>query len=471
MLRRARIGSRGTGIVLGLVAVAGLLAVGLVLWRGQDATVVAIVVASKAEAPGKANRTPKPEETAALPELALACAALDEDQHGAPTPACMDALDAHFLPLPVSRTILPVSPPLVWSGVFEGIGARIEAVDVVLADEACNLPDGEIRPELGERCAARAMAALDVLRQVCSMGGVRGVGSHFSLSPKGFDLRALDLTFWDRVDRDSFQTNMDAAGRERALDRWAERAPHQEAWAAGKRRLDDLYYRTAWKRARCRMSEPLLYWMGGERWDGMLARAARLGDAFALAHHLGSAKHAARLTELDAVQGYLQLASLDLRAVKDAWRKEDSEAGWSVAKEQHQDRIRLLRLAGMDCGDCTLQAVSRAFHYTYQYHFRQCAKVKCANLQAMRELYAALGRPYAERELTRPRRSLPHRKRAEAVALKYALAVETLALAAGVDVDLNLLRHMADADAPALLTAEEVEQARSEAAQLAAAAI
>lgn len=89
----------------------------------------------------------------------------------------------------------------------------------------------------------------------------------------------------------------------------------------------------------------------------------------------------------------------------------------------------------------------------------------------MRELYAALGRPYEERELTRPARSLPHRKRAEAVALKYTLAMEALALAAGGDVDLNLLRHLADADAPALLTAEEVEQARSAAAQLVAAAI
>lgn len=471
MLRWARIGGRGTRIVLCLLAAAGLLAVGAVLWREEDATVVAIVVASKAEAPGKANRTPKPEEAGAPPELPLACAALDEDQHRVPTQACMDALDWHFLPLPASRAILPVSPPLVWSDVFQGIGARIEAVDAALADEACDVPDGEIRPERGERCKARAMAALDVLRQVCSMGGVRGVDPHFSLSPKGFDLRALDLTFWDRVDRDSFQTNMDAAGRERALDRWAERAPHQEAWAAGKRRLDDLYYRTAWKRARCRVSEPLLYWMGGERWDGMLARAARLGDAFALAHHLGSAKHAAKLMELDALQGYLQLASLDLRDVKDEWRKEDSDAGQSVFKGQLKDRIRLLKMAGIDCGECTMEDVGKAFHYTYRYHFSQCAKVKCANLQAMRELYAALGRPYEERELTRPRRSLPHRKRAEAVALKYALAVETLARATGADLDLGLLRHLADADAPALLTAEEVEKARSEAAQLVAAAI
>lgn len=469
MMRRARIGGRGIGIALCLLAAVGL-AIGVVLWRGQDDIVVAIVVASNAEAPGKANRTPKPEEAAAPPELALVCTALDEDQHGAPTPACMDALDAHFLPLPVSRTILPVSPPLVWSGVFEGIGARIEAVDAALANETCNVPDGEIRPEIGERCAARAMAALDVLRRVCSMGGVWG-SDHVSLSPEGFDLRALDLTFWDRVDRTFFRTNMDAAGRERTLERWAERSPDQEAWAAGKRRLDDLYYRTAWKRARCRVAAPLLYWMGGERWDGMLARAARLGDAFALAHHLGSAKHAAKLTELDPVQGFLQLASLDLRDVKDEWRKEDSEAGWSIAREQHQDRIRLLRLAGMDCGDCTLQTVSRAFHYTYDYHFRQCAKVQCANLEAMRELRAVLRRPFNDLVSTESARSLSHRKRAEAVALKYALAVEALARATGADVDLGRLRHLADADAPALLTAEEVEQARTEAAQLVAAAI
>ena len=475
MLRRKR--TKRTLILTGALGAGALLAIGVALWPGPSAA----PPVTAAEVPG--GVAPQPEPPAAAPaigetrdaavepataDLPVVCAALEEDQRSPPTRECMAALEARFLPRPASRAILPVSPPLVWSDVFQGTAAKIEAVDAALADAACDVPEGGIRPELGGRCAARAMAALHVLRQVCSMDGMRGVDPHFSLSPKGFDLGALDLAVWDRVDRVFYRTNVDAEGRGRALERWSERAPDQEAWAAGKRRLDDLYHRTAWKRARCRASTPTLEWMGGERWEGLLARAARLGDAFALAHHLGDAAHAAKLAEIDAPQGHLHLASLELRNIRDAWREEDSEAGWSVFKEHLDDRIRLLRLAGIDCGDCAMEDVNKAFH-TYRYHFRQCAKVKCANLEAMRELDAALGRPYEALSSTRSTRSLPHRRRAEAVALKYALAVEALARAAGVEVDSNLLRHLADADAPTLLTAEEVEQVRGEAARLVAA--
>ena len=70
--------------------------------------------------------------------------------------------------------------------------------------------------------------------------------------------------------------------------------------------------------------------------------------------------------------------------------------------------------------------------------------------------------------MSRGARSLPHRKRAEAVAVKYVLAVESLTQATGVEVNRALLRRMADPDDPELLTADEVEQARFEAARLVA---
>ena len=478
---RRRKGTLGALVGTGVVAAGALVVVGVAFWPAPDpalpvaAAEVSSRVAPQVQPLAAANPPVQPQEAtnaaadAASVDLPLVCAALDEDQDGLPTQACFEALEARFLPAPASRTVLPVSPPLVWSDVFQGVAAKIEAVDAALEDEACDVPEGEIRPERGQRCAARTMAELDVLRRTCSFASVRFADPHISLSPKGFDLLSLNLAHWDRVDRTSYRTNVDAEGRERALAQWAERAPDQAAWAAGKRRLDDLYYRTAWKRARCQMSAPMLRWMRGERWEGMLARAARLGDAFALAHHVGTPKHAGRLTALDAPQGLLHLASLELRAVRDMWWKEDSDAGWRVVEEQHEDRIRLLKLAGIDCGDCTLKAVD-AFHHTYDYHFRECAKVECPNLEAMRELRAALLRPITELNLTQSARSLPHRKRAEAAALKYALALQTLAEAAGVDVDLGLLRQLGDPDAPALLTDEEVERARA-AAQLLAAAI
>ena len=474
--------ARGALVVIVLTAGA-LVAIGVALWPERDAATPVAAAGTPggpgpaAEAPALASPPPSLEEAGdevvetAAAELPVVCAALDEDQHLLPTRACLDALEAHFLPMPASRTILPVSPPLDWSDVFHDLAEKIETVDAALADEACDVPDGEIRPERGASCAARTMAELGVLRKTCLPPTSHVASPHFSLSPKSFDLRAMDVMVWDRVHRTSYGTDVDAKNRERLLGEWAEHAPDQEAWAAGKRRIDDLYYRTAWKRARCQASAPMLDWVRGERWDGLLARAARLGDAFALAHHVGGADHAARLTELDALQGHIQRASVELRAARAAWRREDVQASQSLAEELQEDRIRLLKLAGIDCGDCTLESVSKALHYTYSYHFRQCAKVKCANLEAMRELDAALGRPVSEQVATMPARSLPHRKRAEAVAVKYALAVRSLAEAAGVDVDLALLRHLADADNPALLTAEEVEQARSEAAQLVAAAI
>ncbi len=67
-----------------------------------------------------------------------------------------------------------------------------------------------------------------------------------------------------------------------------------------------------------------------------------------------------------------------------------------------------------------------------------------------------------------PARSLPHRKRAEAVAIKHVFAVEALARAAGVEVDEGLLRQVADPDDPELLSVDEVEQARSEVDRLVA---
>ena len=417
--------ARGAFALIGVLAAGALVAVGVALWPGQAAAPPVAAAGTPggpsppAEAPGPAH-PPRPPEAvgeeaveAAAAELPVVCAALDEDQHLLPTRACLDALEAHFLPMPASRTILPVSPPLDWSDVFHDLVEKIETVDAALADAACDVPEGEIRPERGAACAARTMAELGVLRKTCLPPNPHVADPHFSLSAKSFDLGAMDVMVWDRVHRTSYGTDVDAKNRERLLGEWAEHAPDQAAWAAGKRRIDDLYYRTAWKRARCQASAPMLDWVRGERWDGLLARAARLGDAFALAHHVGGPDHAARLTELDALQGHIQRASVELRGVRDTWQEKDSQAGWSVAAEQLQDRIRLLELAGIDCGDCTVESVDRTFHYTYNYHFRQCAKVKCANLEAMRELKATLDRPYRERLLTRPARSLPHRKRAE----------------------------------------------------------
>ena len=430
-----------------------------------------------------------PIDSASIPQDALApstgldsaCAALLEDFSGGVTEECWDALETHFLPLPVARAILPV-PPLTWRDVFSDIAADIDAVDAALADEDCAVPAGEIRPELAPRCAARAMAELHVLRNACAR---LSYAPSFSLSRAGFDLESLRMTNWSRMDRAPYKRNVNSAVREKTLARWAEEAPDQEAYLAGRKRVDELYYRTAWKRVRCAASEEMVAWMHGDRWRGLLGHAARLGDEFALAGHVrdwrhtaffdtetaeagevADRRHAAKLMELNPPQGLLQLASLDIQDVRDAWNEEDSAASWRLFEERLDDRIRLLKMAGIDCADpCTVKAVDKLEHL-YRRRLSDCRAEKCANLADMTKLDAELDRPLDELYLARPARSLPHRKRLEAVALKYVMAVESLAEATGVDVDKELLRRMADPDDPELLTKGEVEQARFEAAQL-----
>ena len=400
-------------------------------------------------------------------DLGSACAAhLEDDFSGGVTEECWSALEAHFLPRPVVRPVLPVSPPLTWGDVFGDIAADIEMVDVALADEVCAVPEGEIRPELAVRCGARAMAELHVLRDACSR--LSSFDQHFSLSREGFDLRSLRLTGWSRLDRAPYRRNVDGAAREKVLARWAEKAPDQEVYMKGRKRLDALHFRTAWKRARCMESGEMLKWMRGERWGGLLARAARLGDEFALAHYSGDRRHAARLMDLNPPLAFLQLASLGIQDVRGAWDEEESASGRRLLEENLDDHIRLLELVGIECGDpCTPEAVN-ALEHRLRSRLAKCGPKSCANYAEMWKLHTDLQRPYTERGVSRPARSLPHRKRVEAVALKHVLAVESLAEATGLKVDQELLRRMADPDDPELLTADEVEQARFEAAQLVA---
>ncbi len=170
-----------------------------------------------------------PIDSASIPQDALApstgldsaCAAASEDDFsGGVTEACWDALETHFLPLPVARAILPVSPPLTWRDVFSDIAADIDAVDAALADEDCAVPAGEIRPELA--CPARAMAELHVLRDACAR---LSYPPPFSLSRAGFDLESLRMTNWSRLDRAPYRRNVNSAVREKTLARWAEEAP------------------------------------------------------------------------------------------------------------------------------------------------------------------------------------------------------------------------------------------------------
>ena len=425
-----------------------------------------------AQPPSSAAEAPVVEDAApAQAVLSLACPEITGgDLPQRLTEKCFAALEAHFTVRPASSTILPVRPELTWGAVFGGVADDIEAVDAALEDEACAVPEGEIRPELASRCAARAMAELHLLRDVCAEGRPWRTDVRFSLSRPGFDLPSLNLAGWSRMERTSYRANINGALRERELARWAGEAPHQAAYLDGKNRLDALHFRTAWKQARCFGSRGLLTWMRGKRWEGLLGRAARLGDAFALAHHVGSARHGSELARRDPALSLLHSASVELQGVRRAWQREDppDPDPRRFFEERSEDFKRLFDLADVDCGDPCTAASMMAVIDEYVARYADCVERKCRNLAKMTELHNAMKRHVAryadalvrQRRATAPARSLPQRKRAEAAAIKYALAVESLARANGTRVNKRLLRRMADPENPELLNDEEVEHAR-----------
>ncbi len=82
-------------------------------------------------------------------------------------PDCVAALDSMFLGKSASATMLPVSPPIRWGDLFDDVAGNISAVIAAANDPQCVVPEAEIRPELGARCAARPMAELAVLAHAC----------------------------------------------------------------------------------------------------------------------------------------------------------------------------------------------------------------------------------------------------------------------------------------------------------------
>lgn len=111
--------------------------------------------------------------------LTYECAGLlDSLNNGAPgedwpdaseaAPECKGALDGRFMGAPTSEPIVPLSDSPTWDRVFEGASEKIALVLDTFDNELCEVPTGEIRPELASACGATAAVDLAVLAQVCT---------------------------------------------------------------------------------------------------------------------------------------------------------------------------------------------------------------------------------------------------------------------------------------------------------------
>ena len=163
----------------------------------------------------------------------------------------------HFAPLMLGE-------PITWAEVFDGTVSAVAAVRQAFARSECLVPEGRIRIDLREECAADQMAKLAILRAECTYK----VHKYASVESRQF--------WWD----------FDIKDIRRAVD--------QEAYQQRLARLDENWFSRLWRLGKCRavpdealgalgpFPRPVGYGnIGNEQMDLMKA-AARLGSDWAL---------------------------------------------------------------------------------------------------------------------------------------------------------------------------------------------
>ena len=407
-----------------IVIAAGLTIAGIVLWsvtRPQGADDAAAEVTRPMQSPGDspaaqtatrrieaASPTPLQES----PDLAYHCAALsdlmDSGDPGVGWPEshdvsddCTAALDRRFLDAPVSNTMLPASSAPSWRQVFSGFPAKAETVWAAVQNENCDVPDGGIRPHLASDCAARAMAEVAVFAGACGVAHseqwIDGTGL-----PRGVPRDNIYGHYLSRVLPGHLRTPVDAL---------ASASSDQDSYWRDRERLEELYLRTAWTKYKCdslRSTALAMFDATTLDHDTLMARAAKLGDGFALAHHAGPPPHVDALMDINPVQAFIHLARTEARDVQ--------------GTDQHRFELRV----GPD------------------------GRINAARFHVSPEVW---------------------RSKKETESAKYVLAAKLLADATNVEIDQKLLHRITDPTDPSYATAADLYEARLQAEELVADAI
>ena len=266
--------------------------VSLALWHRAGSGVPAVVAVIPPVPPAADAAVSAPPETAGQPSAALPAEAdapegpLDawalRQLCGRPWEAAFDAECVAALERTYRDTVpalgkrshsfrgrfrpVLLGEPVTWAEVFDDTAGAVLAAREALARPECLVPEGGIRIELRDACAADEMAKLALLRGECTTGDP---------SPEGRQMR------WD--------ADMTIIGRE------VDQALYQQrlAW------LDEMWFGKMWRIRKCRavpeealgalgpFQEPLgwPYNVGNEQAELMMA-AARLGSDWALSSAL-----------------------------------------------------------------------------------------------------------------------------------------------------------------------------------------
>ena len=408
---------------------------------------------------------------------------------------CQAAREAWFSEKPAAAPIIPAAAPTSWGEVFADVPQRLERALPAIRDPGCRVPEGEIRADLAEQCAARDMAVLAVFKNAC--GWARDEFEPLLDFDARFGLQEyLWLALWGDYVRAlrRLDDGWRFAGELLELERparveaaWNERLLNVEEHRRQRWRLEQVHLRTGWLLLKCRAEKPTLLRMArrSTMFAGLMARAAALGDELALADRPAGRRRAQMLEKSDPVLAWLHLAVLDSEAAG-AERDEAWERAWRELADRSphfENRRRLLGLAGVECAEPCTREKLRARETESREHrvaFNREASEDCAGHDDcdLEGTIAALRKTLRDAEMAPERREtywrigMRYRKQRESVRVKYALAMEALAEATGRAVDVQALRQqIADPSLPWFLDDSEVELARAEARRLVADAL
>ena len=399
---------------------------------------------------------------------------------------CQGALDARFSEAQSAAGLFPFARPMTGSDVFDDVAAGLEAVATAVGDPACEVAPHDLRPDLAERCAARDMAELAVLGDVCGtllhefddLDTHGGIDHERYLTTLSADMRDSAIGGLDAGRR--FTGNILYLNQPRRINE-ALNAPlvdQGEYWRQ-RERVDEVYFRTAWLRSRCEGQRETLAAMlpRAEELDGLMQRAAGFGDEFALSHSWQGRWRAMELQNSNLLLGWVHLGQAHAAAVEAEWDRENQRAVDELEGRSPylEARLRMLELIGIECPPpCTperLRATERRHKREIRFAPLSLDNQQFEELEALRKPLAA-ARASPEMEQARRQRNAFYGRRAEALRMRFALAVEGLAAERGVPLDVAMLRRvLANPDVPRRLDSTEVERLRTVAQEMVAHAL
>ena len=390
---------------------------------------------------------PLPERVLELGDLHAGCPSVRDGVDA----ACLEVLDGYFLGKPVYATIVPVPDAPVWADVFDDPAAARNGTLATLGEGVCDVPNGDIRRDLGEVCDRQSIVEHAVLLRECSRDHERILGyEHLDLKLSKIEDIADNAVYWrhrNAVEEDVFRSAWLArrCGAVRAdvlgpLDRFD--IAVEDVYLSDP---PDSFYPD--RPLRDREVDNYM----GEEARRLVEMAARLGDAWALSEFQGDVAHVARLFRTDPLQAYVHAAELEVRKVGRRYHREHLEGlraredaeleeldqrypeltasrAWQRAKNialLSGDHAAVRRLDGRD----PLAGLSSA----------ELDDFRERNRAHSEEWFAILDEYGTARREIRARREREQRM----VRLTYAVVVEEEAERAGVDVDIVALYERA----------------------------